>query len=280
MPGASSTRRTIGDQYGWSAVWHPQPVDEHRPPSLGLQLYTLRDAAAVDLPATLDRVARAGYAGVETLGAYGMAAADLARVLAGAGLVWISAFTGFQSADAFAVELDALADAGCARVVVPFLPPELFVDRAGISWAAETLSAATAVGAARNIRIGYHNHYWEMAPVDGRPALLWLFDDTDPRTFAEIDVYWAQVGGVPPAEVLDALGDRVHLLHVKDGPAGDPGQAMTAVGSGAVDISAALGAAPHAAWHVVELDHCDSDVFAAVEASARFLLDGGWCQRG
>ncbi|MFM8304111.1 MAG: sugar phosphate isomerase/epimerase family protein [Actinomycetota bacterium] len=240
----------------------------------------MRDAVDVDLPGALARVAASGYVGVETLGRYGLSAADLARMLEDAELAWVGAFVGYQGADAFAAELDALGDAGCTCVVVPFLSPELFVDHVSIGRAAEMLSAATVAGAERNISVGYHNHYWEMAPVDGRLALLRLFDDADPRAFAEVDIYWAQVGGVAPSELLNALGDRVRLLHVKDGPASDPGQPMTAVGSGAVDIPAALGAAPHAEWHVVELDHCDSDVFAAVEASARFLLDGGWCRGG
>ncbi|GMU78160.1 MAG: xylose isomerase [Acidimicrobiia bacterium] len=246
-----------------------------RPPGLGLQLYTVRDAVAADLPGALRRVAGFGYAGVETLGTYGLSPRGLADVLDDSGLAWVSTFVGLGDLDTFAGELEGLADAGCARVVVPFLAPDAFTDRASISRAAELLSAATAIGADRGVRVGYHNHYWELAPVDGRPALERLFDEIDPRTIAEVDVYWAQVGGVDPAALVRALGTRVRLLHVKDGPAADAQQAMTAVGAGVVDIGAVLDAAAHAEWHVVELDQFAGDVWDAVEVSARYLLDRG-----
>jgi hypothetical protein len=42
-----------------------------------------------------------------------------------------------------------------------------------------------------------------------------------------------------------------------------------------VDIPSVLAAAPHAAWHVVELDRCDTDMFEAVEASYRYLVGNG-----
>lgn len=241
-------------------------------PRLGLQLYTLREAIAADLDATLARVATAGYAGVETLGFPDGEPDRLVRALGAHDLELLGVMVGFVDADQFVRDLDVAAAAGATTVVVPFLPPDLFTDRASVSRAAEQLSRTTAVGAERGISIGYHNHYWEMAPIEGRPALTWLFDEVDPRTFAEVDVYWAQVGGVDPVALLDALGPRVRRLHVKDGPAQDPQQAMTAVGTGNVDIPAVLAAAPMADWHVVELDACDTDMMEAVEESARFLL--------
>src|SRR5436190_2074392 len=82
-------------------------------------------------------------------------------------------------------------------------------------------------------------------------AFLHLFDALDPEIVAEVDIYWAQVGGVDPAALLGELGDRVALLHVKDGPAEDPRQSMVAVGDGVVDIEGVLAAAPIARWHIV-----------------------------
>src|SRR5262249_25477106 len=109
-------------------------------------------------------------------------------------------------------------------------------------------------------------------PIDGRPALLHFFDAVEPGVFAEVDVYWAQVGGVEPSALLAALGDRARLLHVKDGPADTPASDMTAVGTGNVDIPRVLASAPGAHWHIVELDRCATDMLEAVEASARYLL--------
>ena len=58
--------------------------------------------------------------------------------------------------------------------------------------------------------------------------MLHLFDALDPDVIAEVDIYWAKVGGVDPAALVAELGERAALLHVKDGPAEDPRQAMVA----------------------------------------------------
>jgi sugar phosphate isomerase/epimerase len=64
-------------------------------------------------------------------------------------------------------------------------------------------------------------------------------------------------------------------LHIKDGPADDPASDMTAVGDGVIDV-AGIAAASRAAWHVVELDRCATDMLEAVEKSHRFLTEGGF----
>lgn len=239
---------------------------------LGLQLYTVRDEVAADLPGSLRRAADAGFAGVETMGTYGMAPAELARVLDDHGLAWIGAFSGLPERDD---ELDALAAAGCHEIVLPFLADDGFTDAAAIARGAAQLSEAAAFAGEHGVTVGYHNHYWEFAPVDGVPALQRFLDACDPRVFAELDVYWAQVAGVDPVAFVTAIGARARRLHVKDGPAGDASQPHVAVGAGNVDVEAVLRAASFAEWHVVELDHCATDMFEAVEQSARYLLDLG-----
>jgi sugar phosphate isomerase/epimerase len=239
---------------------------------LGLQLYTVREAVEADLPAALRRVVAAGFAGVETMGTYDMAAADLARILDDHGLEWISAFTGMPE---HGHELDALAAAGCHDIVLPFLATDGFTDAAAVAHGAARVNEAMAWAGEHGLSVGYHNHYWEFAPVDGVPALQRFFEACDTRVFAELDVYWAQVAGVEPAPFVAALGARARRLHVKDGPATDSSQPQVAVGTGIVDVEAVLRAAPFAEWHVVELDHCATDMFEAVEQSARYLLDLG-----
>lgn len=246
-------------------------VEPDSAPRLGLQLYTVREAVDADLPGTLARVAAAGYTGVETMGTYGMPAAELARILDDHGLAWIGAFTGVPDP----VDLDAFARAGCRDIVVPFLPVDGFSDADAIARGAEYLGAAAAAAGDYGVNVGYHNHYWEFATIDGVPALQRLLDACDPRVFAELDVYWAQVAGVDPAAFVTAIGPRARRLHVKDGPAVDADSAMVAVGEGNVDVSSVLRAASHAEWHVVELDHCATDMFTAVERSALYLLDLG-----
>ena len=110
---------------------------------------------------------------------------------------------------------------------------------------------------------------------DGRPALLHLFDHLAPGVIAEVDIYWAQVGGADPKDLVTELGARVGLLHVKDGPADTPKHPMVAVGDGVVDIAGVLAASPTATWHIVELDRCATDMFDAVERSYDYLVGSG-----
>ena len=86
----------------------------------------------------------------------------------------------------------------------------------------------------------------------------------------EVDTYWAEVGGVPAAALLERLGDRVRFLHVKDGAVTQDDQDQVAVGSGALDIAAILAAAPQA-QQVVELDGFAGDVFDALRDSVTYL---------
>ena len=53
------------------------------------------------------------------------------------------------------------------------------------------------------------------------------------------------------------------------------GDKWPAVGDGVIDV-AAIAAASRAAWHVVELDRCATDMLEAVEKSHRFLTEGGF----
>ena len=125
------------------------------------------------------------------------------------------------------------------------------------------------------MRIGFHNHFWEWrGTIDGRPGYEVLWDHLEPSVLAEVDMYWAQVAGRDPADVISKLGARAQLVHVKDGPL-RVDRPMTAVGAGSASIPGLLAAAAHARWHIVELDECETDIFAAVAESARWLETAG-----
>lgn len=81
---------------------------------------------------------------------------------------------------------------------------------------------------------------------------------------------------VDPAELIARLGDRVRLLHLKDGPCRAFGDDMVAFGELDLDVAAVVGAAHHAESRGVEIDQCDDDV-VHVLAACRYLesVDGG-----
>jgi sugar phosphate isomerase/epimerase len=241
---------------------------------ISVQLYSLREQAALDFPAVLARLGSAGFVGVELAGFNHLTPAAFAQCINDSGLVVSSAHV--AAGDGFAATLADVQSVGCSTVVIPFVPPDGFHSLDAIKRTADMLNECNEIARAAGATLGYHNHWWEFEQAfAGRSAFLHLYDHLADDIFVELDCYWAKVGGADPIEVLTAFGDRVRLLHVKDGPADVPESNMVAVGSGLVDIAAVLAAAPNAAWHVVELDRCDTDMFEAVEASYRYLVGNG-----
>jgi sugar phosphate isomerase/epimerase len=247
-------------------------------PRTAVQLYTLRDISDPDLLSVIPILAKFGYAGVELVGADlgGRDVETVSKTLDDHGMVASSAHLGLGEAGLDEHALDDLQGLGVDTVVVPFLPPDAFADHDAVSRSADRLNRAAQQVVVRGLAFAYHNHFWELQSIiDGKPALLHLFDLVDPLVASELDIYWAQVGGTDPASLVAELGERAKLLHVKDGPANRPEEAMVAVGSGSVDIPAILRANDAVRWHIVELDRCDTDMYEAVEQSHRYLMELG-----
>ncbi len=245
---------------------------------ISVQLYSLRELAKGGLGAVVDAVGRMGYAGVEPAGLHDLTPAAFKQRVADAGMMVSSGHVALVKPAQVNELLDVQQAIGNRNVVVAFLPPERFADEAAIAKTADHLNVFNTSVRARGMTLGYHNHWWEFSQRIGDvTAHAALFARLERNVFAEVDTYWAKVGGVDPARVVAELGERAHLLHIKDGPADDPEAPMTAVGDGVVDIAAII-AASRAAWHVVELDRCATDMLEAVARSHSFLTRRGYAQ--
>ncbi len=243
---------------------------------VAVQLYSLREEARAGIEPVLERLGEIGYAGVETAGLQGLTGKQFGAALNNAGLRAASAHIGYEGRDAFRAALEAHAPLEVDTVIVPFAAPDEFKTAEGVSKLAERLNRANAIAQEFGVALGYHNHYWELQhSYNDRSALIHLFDLLHPTIVAEIDVYWAKVGGADPVALLHDLAPRVTRIHVKDGPAVVPDQPMTAVGKGTLAIPTILEAAVDAAWHIVELDACATDMFDAVEQSYTYLVGQG-----
>jgi sugar phosphate isomerase/epimerase len=250
-------------------------MTEHAP--ISLQLYTVRDALQEDFVGTIQKIADMGYVGVEPYGGMPVAAAEAAQILRDNGLTIHSAHLGLPESDNAAGILDAAAAYGIQRIIVPWLPPDLFKTADSIKAVCDRLNAAQRLISADGYTLGYHNHHFEFMNTDaGVAAYHIMLEHLDPQIFFELDTYWIQVGGHDPAEVVMAFGNRAPLLHIKDGPADKPESDMTAVGAGDVDIKGVVIAGEGSAeWLIVELDRCATDMMTAVADSYRYLINEG-----
>ena len=111
-----------------------------------------------------------------------------------------------------------------------------------------------------------HNHAGEFNtvypdPDTGEIKSVWeiLVENTDPRwVTTEVDVFWAASAGIDVADLIDEYGDRIDLLHIKDGhPLGTepyPGN-FTNVGEGEIVWAPILeAAAENVDYYIVERD--------------------------
>jgi sugar phosphate isomerase/epimerase len=238
-----------------------------------VQLYSVRDAFAGDPSATLARLAEIGFTRVEPYGV--VENVDALRTgLRAHGLSAPTAHARLIGADQDAV-LAAAADLGIEVVIDPMVPADRWQSADDIAATAAALNDAAKRAAAHGVRVGYHNHWWELATrIDDRHAFEILVDRLDPAVVLELDTYWATAGGADAPALLRRLGERVVAIHVKDGGLATDGSGQVPAGQGAVPVAEVLAAAPGALW-VVEFDRYDGDIFAGLAASHAYLAGSG-----
>lgn len=237
---------------------------------IALQLYTLRAEAARDLLGTLAAAARIGYRAVELAGYHGVPVSQVRAVLDDLGIRAVAAHVPWEDFEDRPREaLDELLTLGCAYAVVPSLPRALQRPDA-VPDVAERIRTWSALCAARDVRLGYHNHAFELELTGpgGETLLDLLVAGTEPADLLlELDVYWARVAGADPIALIERHAGRVALIHLKD-MRRDGRDAP--VGEGILPWPEIAGAARRARvdWYVVEQDEPD-DPLADVATSLR-----------
>ena len=224
---------------------------------IALQLYTVRTFAQRDLLGTLRKVAAMGYGAVELAGLHGLAAAKVRQTLDELEVRAVSAHVSVAQleADRGAV-IAEMQTLGCDFVVIPWVPVELRGSAAAVRRLATSMNGWAAQLREAGLRMAYHHHDFEFAPLDGSTMWDLLTSTLDPALVGlEIDVYWAARGGHDPAALIARYASSLPLLHLKDLAHG--GTADLPAGEGALDWGAILAAARAAgvAWYIVEQDN-------------------------
>ena len=185
---------------------------------LSIQLYTLRELG--DLDRILEAVAHAGFRHVEMVGSHLDDPARTLRRLETHGLRASSSHVGLaqlrQKPEAIMEAAEAL---GIDELYMPAVPPEdRNMDAAGWRALGAELSDIAEDFLVQGLRLGYHNHHWELTPKDGEKTALELIFDAagdGPLTW-QADVAWLVRGGAEPETWLARYADRLRSAHVKD----------------------------------------------------------------
>jgi len=242
---------------------------------IGLQLYSVRDAAQQDFPGTLRRVAEMGYKGVEFAGLNGHDPREIKKIVDDLGLTVTSSHTGLPTAENISRMADTELALGNKRVVVAGLGTDAFKTLDACRESVKKLNTAVELLKPYGLSLGMHNHAYEFNKLGERRVYDIVMSDV-PEMFSQLDTYWVVVAGLDPKAVLHEYAGRIPLLHIKDGMVNPPSP-MTAVGSGVLPISEIINAAdPDVVdWLIVELDAYDGDMMKAVEQSCNYLVSNG-----
>jgi sugar phosphate isomerase/epimerase len=244
-------------------------------PAPGVQLYTLRTEMAKDVDATLMRLGSLGYREVEFAGYFNRTPSQIKDSLSKAGLTAPSAHIPIEVLDGNQRDR-ALADAvavGHQWVVVPWLAADIRRSLDDYRKIAERLNRIGEAAQKAGLQFAYHNHDFEITPLEGRVPLEVMLESTDPKRVAvELDVYWTVKAGGDPLAYYAKWPGRITMLHLKDSK-GAPAHEMTEVGSGTIDWNTIIargtqqGGVRHA---FIEHDN-PADPWASVTASIGHL---------
>jgi sugar phosphate isomerase/epimerase len=257
---------------GTAIAAHAMPLDLEDYPSkhLGLQLWSVRDAMAIDAVGTIKALGQMGYREVEGFGykdgkLFGMPMGDYAKLLKDNGIATPSCHQPVtlkdwdpktkSLSDSVKKAIDDMAAIGQRYVVCPWMGEE---DRPHIADLVKVFDAAGQYCRKAGMKFGYHNHNfeYEQKGPDGRLLAEWLLQETDPAlvTF-EMDIYWVSFAKQNPIEWFKRYPGRWELCHVKD-MAKTEKQETIEVGDGSIDFSAIFKKSSKAGlkYYIVELE--------------------------
>ncbi len=193
---------------------------------VGLQLYSIRDAMAADVPGTLKKVSDIGYKYVELASYangkfYGYSPSEFKKMVNDLGMEANSSHTAVESAvvttDSAKLMADAHAELGVKYCVQPWINDE---DR-NIETYKKMIADWNEVGKVMKgvgIQFAYHNHNFEFKETDGLIPYYDVFmKEMDAGLITmELDLYWATKAGQDPVEMFNKYPGRFQLWHFKD----------------------------------------------------------------
>jgi sugar phosphate isomerase/epimerase len=202
----------------------PAAAGSISPSKVGLQLYSLRNQFAKDVPGTLAEIKGWGIQNVELAGTYGLSTEAFKAQLDAHGLKPISAHYGY---DQFRTNLDwVVSDAktlGLKYVGCAWIPHGEQFDEKTCREAIEVFNHAGEVLAQNGMRFFSHTHGYEFAPFKDGTFFDLLMAETNPKQVCfEMDIFWVEHAGINPTDLMKKYGSRFQLMHLKGMKEGTP----------------------------------------------------------
>jgi sugar phosphate isomerase/epimerase len=254
---------------------------------LGLQLYSLREQFAKDVPGTLDKVRDMGFTDVELAGTYNMTPEEFKAELDKRGLKAVSAHFPYKR---FRDDLDGIVRE--SKVLGLKYAGTAWIEHSGpfdekvCREAIDTFNIAGATLAKQGIKFFCHTHGYEFVPHENGTMFDLLVSETRPEYVCyEMDVFWIVHAGQDPVALLEKYGDRFQLTHLKGMKESTPTGLLTGhsdvandvpVGTGKIDFPPIFRAAEKAGvkYHFIEDESPTSE--EQIPQTLRYLEQVTW----
>jgi sugar phosphate isomerase/epimerase len=196
-------------------------------PGIGLQLYTIRDAMAADVPGSLQKVAQIGYKYLELAGYadgkfYKYEPAEFKKLVNDLGMEILSSHT---QVEAQGITLDNAkkmaedhAKLGVKYCIQPWVVEEARTTIASYQKMAADWNKVGGIMKENGMMFGYHNHNFEFDTVEGKVPFFDVFmAELDKNLVTmELDMFWTTKAGQDPVEIIKKYPGRFGLFHMKD----------------------------------------------------------------
>jgi sugar phosphate isomerase/epimerase len=193
--------------------------------SLGLQLYSVKNALKQDFIGTLERIAEIGYKNLEivirktdeglSLGG-NITPSELKNQLDRLSLKVVGCHTRVNQETEWERIIEANHIVGSPAIGCSIA---FFQNKKAVLEFCESFNKSGELCKRNGLGLYYHNHFQEFQVFEGETVMDIMLNNMDPELIKfELDAYWAVRGGVDPIEWLHKLGNRCEMLHQKDLP--------------------------------------------------------------
>lgn len=206
---------------------------------IALQLYSLRNQLKTDVEKYHEIIDQWGIRYIEGGGTYDMPMKDYQDLLKKYDLQLVSVGGSYDEMRDNPQAVIDKAKAFGAKYIVTFWIPHnsgLFGEKEAKA-AVEVFNAAGKLVQDAGLVYCYHPHGYEFKPYETGTLFDYMAANATYYDF-QLDVFWAQMGGVDPMALLKKYPEKFPLLHLKDRK---PGTQGTSDGTGDVETNVVLG---------------------------------------
>ena len=244
---------------------------------IGVQLYSVREDAAKDLPGVLEKIAKMGYAGVEFAGYYGHSASDIKKMLDDNGLKCCGSHTAINTLleNELGDTIQFNQTLGNQFLIVPSLPHQYTESKEAWLNTAHTMNDISDKLTPLGLHTGYHNHHTEFVAMDGELPWDIFFGNTKKEVVMQFDTGNAREGGGSAEDFLAKYPGRALTVHLKEYSKTEPD---ALVGDGDVDfpeIFRLCESVGGTQWYIVEYEKPSRPGLEAIDLCLKNLRGMG-----